>query len=65
MRGGVFGFVFYGARDNGLPLAADERALLEVIARSAAAAYDHIDADRSRAQIARLETKLRDLGASL
>lgn len=59
MRGTVFGFVFYGARSNGLPLAADERALLEAIARSAAAAYDHIDAERSRARIQQLEQQLR------
>ncbi len=58
MRGAVFGFVFYGARSNGLPLAADERTLLEAIARSAAAAYDHIDAERSRARIAELEHQL-------
>lgn len=64
MRGGVFGFVFYSARNNGLPLTADERNLLEGIARSAAAAYDHIDADKSRAQIVRLEARLRDLGVS-
>ncbi len=64
MRGAVFGFVLYGARSTGLPLTADERSLLESIARSAAAAYDHIDADRSRARIAELEAKLHELGMS-
>jgi hypothetical protein len=59
MRGAVFGFAFYGARENGAPLGSDERALLEAIARSAAAAYDHIDADKSRARIAELEQQLR------
>jgi hypothetical protein len=59
MRGSVFGFVLYGARSNGVPLNADERALLEAIARSAGAAYDHIDADKSRARIAQLEAQLR------
>ncbi len=59
MRGAVFGFVLYGARSNGLPLTADERRLLEAIAASAAAAYDHIDADKSRARIVELEAKLR------
>jgi hypothetical protein len=58
MRGEVFGFVFYGPRSNGLLLSADERALLEAVARGAAAAYDHIDAQRSRARIAELEAKL-------
>jgi hypothetical protein len=64
MRGGVFGFVFYGPRANGTPLTNDERGLLEAIARSAGAAYDHIDADRSHARIDQLESRLRDLGAS-
>jgi hypothetical protein len=62
MRGAVFGFVFYGARDNGLSLSADERSLLEAIALSAAAAYDHIDADKSRARITQLEQKLQAHG---
>jgi hypothetical protein len=65
MRGNVFGFVFYGTRLNGTPFTADERALLEAIARSAAAAYDHIDADKSHARIERLEQQLRQLGAAV
>jgi GAF domain len=65
MRGTVFGFVFYGARANGLPLTPDERALLEGIARSAGAAYDHIDADRSHTRIQRLEERLHELGSPL
>jgi hypothetical protein len=65
MRGGVFGFVFYGPRSNGIPLTTDERSLLEAIARSAGAAYDHIDADKSHAQIRELEARLREMGASL
>ncbi len=64
MRGAVFGFVFYGARSNGMAFSSDERALLEAIARSAAAAYDHIDADRSRARIRTLEAELRRLEVS-
>lgn len=64
MRGNVFGFVFYGTRLNGEAFTADERALLEAIARSAAAAYDHIDADKSRARITSLEQQLRQLRAS-
>lgn len=65
MRASVFGFVLYGARSSGVPLSADERALLESIARSAGAAYDHIDANRSHERIAELEAKLRDLGATV
>lgn len=64
MRGNVFGFVFYGCRSDGTGLNPDERSLLEAIARSAAAAYDHIDADRSRARIRTLEARLRELGAA-
>ena len=65
MRGGVFGFVFYGPRSNGMPLTTDERSLLEAIAHSAGAAYDHIDADKSHARIRKLESQLRGLGVSL
>ncbi|MEO6834732.1 MAG: GAF domain-containing protein [Candidatus Tumulicola sp.] len=65
MRGKVFGFVFYGSRGDGASLTAAERALLEAIALSAAAAYDHIDADRSRARIRELEDRLRTLGTPL
>ncbi len=63
MRGAVFGFVLYGARSNDMAFSSDERGLLESIARSAAAAYDHIDADNSRARIHQLEQRLRQLGA--
>ena len=63
MRGSVFGFVFYGARANGAATSQDERDLLESVAKGAAAAYDHIDADRSHARILRLEECLREAGA--
>jgi hypothetical protein len=65
MRGGVFGIAFYGSRGDGQPLSAAERSLLEAIALSAAAAYDHIDADRSRTRIRELESRLRELNAGL
>ncbi len=61
MRGSLFGFVFYGGRSDGTPFTADERALLEGIAGSAAAAYDHIDANHSRERIRELEEQLRTL----
>ncbi|MBV8490227.1 MAG: hypothetical protein JO199_06840, partial [Candidatus Eremiobacteraeota bacterium] len=64
MRGDVFGFVFYGECENGLPLEMSEKRLLETIATSAAAAYDHIDAERSRARIAELEAQLKSAGAA-
>jgi GAF domain len=65
MRGRVFGFVFYGPRSNGVALTSDEQTLLEGIARSAGAAYDHIDADRSHARIAQLEERLHALGSKV
>jgi hypothetical protein len=58
MRGNVFGFVFYGERKDGVAFSEDERALLASIAASAAAASDHIDADRSRTRIRELEARL-------
>ena len=64
MRGAVFGFVFYGPRSNGTPLTADEARCTLSHSRGAGAAYDHIDADKSRARIGRLEAQLRALGAS-
>jgi hypothetical protein len=64
MRGLVFGFVLYGSRSNGMPLTPDEQVLLEAVARSAGAAYDHIDADRSHARIAELEAQVRALSVS-
>jgi hypothetical protein len=39
--------------------------LLHAITRGAGAAFDHIDADRSRARIGRLEAQLRALGAAI
>ncbi len=63
MRATVFGFVFYGVRSSGLALSPDERILLESIAVNAAAAFDHIDAERSRARIHELERRLHELGA--
>ncbi len=65
MRGNLFGFVLYGPRSSGVLLTADEQSLLEAIARSAGAAYDHIDADRSHARIRRLEDRLRELGSAV
>jgi GAF domain-containing protein len=58
MRGNVFGFVFYGERKDGVAFTEDERELLASIAASAAAASDHIDADRSRTRIRELEARL-------
>jgi hypothetical protein len=63
MRGTVFGFVFYGERKDGAPFTNEERELLASIATNAAAAYDHIDADRARERIRALEERLQGAGA--
>jgi hypothetical protein len=55
----------YGGREDDVPLTSEERALLEAIASSAAAAYDHIDADHSRARIHTLEDQIRGLGGAV
>jgi hypothetical protein len=57
--------VLYGGREDDVALTPPERALLEAIAASAAAAYDHIDADRSRERIVALEDRLRGMGAAV
>jgi hypothetical protein len=62
MRGNVFGFVFYGERKDGAAFTQAERDLLATIATSAAAAYDHIDADRAHARITALEERMRLAG---
>jgi len=58
MRGKVFGFVYYGEREDGAAFTAEELELLLQLATAAASAYDHIDADRSRRRIAELEARL-------
>ena len=61
MRGGVFGFVFYGERKDGAAFTKEERDLLAAIAANAAAAYDHIDAERAHERIGELEGQLQQL----
>ncbi len=61
MRGGVFGFAFYGERKDGAPFTKEERDLLAAIAANAAAAYDHIDAERAHERIGELEGQLQQL----
>lgn len=54
-------FTLYGAHANGAQLDPDEVALLEELAREAARAYDHVEAQRVRAQYTQL---LRDAPAT-
>lgn len=61
MRGGVYGVVFYGERRDGAAFTEAERGLLAALVAGGGAAYDHIDADRSRARIRELEAKLAEL----
>lgn len=51
MRGEVYAIALYGGRDNGTKITADETQLLESVAANAAAAFDHLDADRTRREI--------------
>jgi hypothetical protein len=64
MRGHLAGFVVYGAKRDGTRLDDAEVALLEAVAASAAAAYDHIDAEHARERIAELEQQIRSLGGT-
>ena len=54
VRHELISFTLYGAHTNGAQLDPDEVALLEELAREAARAYDHVEAERARARYAQL-----------
>lgn len=54
VRHELIGFTLYGAHANGAQLDPEEVALLEELAREAARAYDHVEAQRARARYERL-----------
>jgi hypothetical protein len=54
VRHELISFTLYGAHTNGAQLDPDEVALLEELAREAARAYDHVEAERTRARYAQL-----------
>ncbi|MBV8197607.1 MAG: hypothetical protein JO263_05705 [Candidatus Eremiobacteraeota bacterium] len=57
VRHELVSFTLYGAHTNGAQLDPDEVVLLEELAREAARAYDHVEAQRAREQYARLVTQ--------
>ena len=54
VRHELISFTLYGAHTNGAQLDPDEVALLEELAREAARAYDHVEAERARVRYAQL-----------
>ncbi|HEX8807186.1 MAG TPA: PDZ domain-containing protein [Candidatus Aquilonibacter sp.] len=58
MRSDIAGFVVYGAHRNGADIDRDELKSLEEIAKNAAVALDHIDAESLRSRVALLERML-------
>lgn len=59
VRHELVSFTLYGAHSNGAQLDPDEVALLEELAREAARAYDHVEAERVRRRYAQLTPMLR------
>ena len=54
MRHELVSFTLYGAHANGAQLDPEEVALLEDLAREAARAYDHVEAERVRRRYLKL-----------
>ncbi len=61
VRHELVSFTLYGAHANGAQLDPDEVEMLQELAREAARAYDHVEAERARERYA----QLRQLGATL
>lgn len=64
-RGDLFGIALYGGHTDGALLNDDECAMLDRLAQNAAAAYDHIEATRTRKEIERLQSDFAQLRAQL
>ncbi|HET9341929.1 MAG TPA: hypothetical protein VFO25_03290 [Candidatus Eremiobacteraceae bacterium] len=64
-RGDLFGIALYGGHTDGALLNDDECAMLDHLAQNAAAAYDHIEATRTRKEIERLQSDFAQLQAQL
>ncbi len=54
VRHELVSFTLYGAHANGAQLDPEEVELLEDLAREAARAYDHVEAERARTRYSRL-----------
>jgi hypothetical protein len=57
MRGEVFAIALYGPHVNGAEISSDEQELLHSVAANAAAAFDHLDAERTRREIEALRSE--------
>jgi hypothetical protein len=57
MRGEVFAIAFYGPHVSGAEITSDEQELLFAVAGSAAAAFDHLEAEHTRREIEALRSE--------
>lgn len=57
MRGEVFAIALYGRHVSGAEISGDEKELLHSVAANAAAAFDHLDAERTRREIEALRSE--------
>jgi GAF domain-containing protein len=57
MRGEVFAIALYGRHVSGAEISGDEQELLHSVAANAAAAFDHLDAERTRREIEALRSE--------
>lgn len=57
LRGDVFAIALYGRHVNGAEISRDEQELLHSVAANAAAAFDHLDAERTRREIEALRSE--------
>src|SRR5262249_40865417 len=64
VRHELVSFTLYGAHDNGAQLDPDEVELLKELAREAARAYDHVEAERALARYSQLLAKESALSAA-
>jgi len=62
-RGSLDAIVLYGAHRSGEDLDPEEIDSLDALARAAAAAYDHLDAESTRLRLARMEEEVTRLKA--
>jgi hypothetical protein len=57
MRGEVYAIALYGRHVSGAEISGDEQELLHSVAANAAAAFDHLDAERTRREIEALRSE--------
>jgi hypothetical protein len=57
-RSDLYAFVLYGGHREGAAINPDERSLLGALVTSAAATFDHLDAERAREEINDLKRRL-------